>query len=129
MPRNESDRGNVPGNTLDDYENLMDIPKPNHTWPCRVNGIEEYNLGDEILLYFPDFEKGFSLNSSSKAIWELCDGRHTLVEISKELGQRLGVSGNDLLLCELLSDVIATTTQLRDLGVLELEEAPLTKST
>ena len=105
------------------------MPKPEHTWPCRLNGIEEYSLGDEMLLYFSDFEKGFSLNSSSKAIWELCDGRHTLVEISQELGKSLGVSGNDLLLCELLSDVIATTTQLRDLGVLELEEAPLTKST
>ena len=105
------------------------MPKPEHTWPCRLNGIEEYSLGEEMLLYFSDFEKGFSLNGSSKAIWELCDGRHTLVEISQELGKRLGVSGNDLLLCELLSDVIATTTQLRDLGILELEEAPLTKST
>ena len=105
------------------------MPKPEHTWPCRLNGIEEYSLGEEMLLYFSDFEKGFSLNGSSKAIWELCDGRHTLVEISQELGKRLGVSGNDLLLCELLSDVIATTTQLRDLGILELEGAPLTKST
>ena len=105
------------------------MPKPEHTWPCRLNGIEEYSLGDEMLLYFPNFEKGFSLNSSSKEIWELCDGRHTLIEISQEIGQRLGVSATDLLLCELLSDVIATTTQLRDLGILELEEAPLTKST
>jgi hypothetical protein len=107
----------------------MDMVKSNHTWPCRLNGIEEYSLGEEMLLYFPDFEKGFSLNSSSKAIWELCDGRHTLAEISQELGQRLGVSGNELLLNELLSDVIVTITQLRDLGVLELEEAPPTKST
>lgn len=76
-----------------------------------------------MLLYSPDFEEGISLNNSSKAIWQLCDGRHTLVEISQELGQRLGISDKEELLNELLSDIIATTNQFRDLGILKFEEA------
>ena len=27
----------------------------------------------------------YSRNSSAKAIWELCDGKHNIVEISQEL--------------------------------------------
>ncbi len=44
------------------------------TQPCRLKGIKKYSLLDDIVLYFPKREMMFSLNSSAKAIWKLCDG-------------------------------------------------------
>ena len=71
-----------------------------------------------MLLYSSRSERVFSLNSSAKAIWELCDGSHTIIEIGEELGQRLGCSGD-----ELLYDIIDAVSEFRGHGLLELEEA------
>ena len=94
------------------------------TLPCRVNGIKEHSLSDESVLYCPEREMAFSLNKSAKAIWELCDGSHTIVNISQKLSKRFGFSGT-----ELLSDVTAAITKLQKLSLLELKNAPRTKST
>ncbi len=94
------------------------------TLPCRVNGIKEHSLSDETVLYCPEREMAFSLNKSAKAIWELCDGSNTIVKISQKLSKRFGFSGT-----ELLSDVTATITKLQKLSLLELKNAPSTKST
>ena len=99
------------------------------TRPFRLKGVEEHSLLDEMVLYIPESEMAFSFNNSAKTIWELCDGRHTIAEISQEIGQRLGVSGDSLLASELLSNVIEAITQLHNLGLLELEEATHAKST
>ncbi|MEE9214039.1 MAG: PqqD family protein [Thermodesulfobacteriota bacterium] len=92
--------------------------------PCRRNGIEEHILLDEIVLYYPEREVAFSLNSSAKAIWELCDGKHTVIEISQKLSKRFACSA-----AELLSDVTTTITKLQKLSLLEVKNAPRTKST
>ena len=119
-------------NTLEDDVSCVDIHNDVHidatdmanTLPCRVNGIKEYSLSDETVLYTPEPEMAHSLNSSAKAIWELCNGSHTIVEISQKLGKRLGCSGTDL-----LSDVTTTITKLQKLSLLELKNVPRTKST
>jgi hypothetical protein len=59
----------------------------------------------------------FSLNSSAKVIWKLCDGRHTIFEISKKIGQRYDCSGT-----ELLSDVKTSIMKLYTHGMLEMRE-------
>ncbi len=92
--------------------------------PCRRNGIEEHILLDEIVLYYPEREVAFSLNSSAKAIWELCDGKHTVIEITQKLGSRFGCSRE-----KLLSDVTTAITKLQKLSLLEVKNAPRTKST
>ncbi len=92
--------------------------------PCRRNGIEEHILLDEIVLYYPEREVAFSLNSSAKAIWELCDGKHTVIEISQKLSKRFACSA-----AELLSDVTTTITKLHKLSLLEVKNADRTKST
>ncbi len=91
--------------------------------PCRRNGIEEHNLLDEVVLYYPEREVAFSLKSSAKAIWELCDGKHTVIEISQKLGSRFGCSME-----KLLSDVKATVIQLHKHVLLELKNISRTKS-
>ncbi len=94
-----------------------------NTLPCRVNGITDYSLSDETVVYSIEREKALSLNSSAKAIWELCDGSLTIVEISQELGKRLGCSG-----MELLSDVITSVNEFQKLSFLELKNVTDTKS-
>ncbi len=95
-----------------------------YTQPYRLNGVEEHILLDEIVLYFPEREVAFSLNSSAKAIWELCDGKHTVNEISQELSSLFSCSRE-----ELLSDVKATVIQLHKHVLLELRNISRTKST
>ena len=85
--------------------------------PSRLGSVSDYGLGDEVLLYSSKSERVFSLNSSAKAIWELCDGSHTIIEIGQELGQRVGCSGD-----ELLEDIIAAISEFRQHGLLKLEE-------
>lgn len=63
----------------------------------------------------PGQEIGVSLNRSARAIWELCDGRRTLAEISQELGRDLGCPGD-----ELLDDVEAAVRQLSELSLVEM---------
>ena len=86
--------------------------------PLRLGSISDYGLEDEVLLYSSRSERVFSLNSSAKAIWELCDGSHTIIEIGQELGQRFGCSGD-----ELLGDIIDAISKFHEHGLLELEEA------
>ncbi len=92
--------------------------------PCRRNGIQGHILLDEIVLYYPEREMAFSLNSSAKAIWELCDGSNTIVEISQKLSKRFACSA-----AELLSDVTTVITKLQKLSLLEMKNAARTKST
>ena len=89
-----------------------------HARPCRLPGIEAHSLSDEMVLYSPDRDLALSLNRSARAIWELCDGTHTVLEISQELGRCFGCPDS-----ELLSDVIEAITQLRTLGLVESEES------
>jgi Coenzyme PQQ synthesis protein D (PqqD) len=85
--------------------------------PFRLGSVSEYGLEDEVLLYSSRSERVFSLNSSAKAIWELCDGSHTIIEIGQELGERVGCSGD-----QLLYDIIDAISKFREHGLLELEE-------
>ncbi len=88
-------------NTLEDDVSCVDIHNDVHidatdmanTLPCRVNGIKEYNLSDETVLYSLEREMAFSLNSSAKVIWELCDGSLNIVEISRNQTSKTFSSG------------------------------------
>jgi hypothetical protein len=86
--------------------------------PSRLGSVSCYDLEDEVLLYSSAGERAVSLNSSAKAIWELCDGRHTIIEIGQELGKEIGCSGD-----ELLDDILNAISKFREHGLLEFEEA------
>ena len=87
--------------------------------PCRIERIKEHNLLDELVLYSPKHQKAFSFNSSAKAIWKLCDGRNTTVEITQKLAQHLGCSDTEVL-SELLSNVETVIMQMHQHGLLIL---------
>jgi hypothetical protein len=82
--------------------------------PSRLSSIRERRFGDELRLYVPEHELA-TLNHSAAAIWQLCDGKRTIEEISEELGPCVGRSG-----VALLPDVIQGVTRLHELGLLEL---------
>ncbi|MGK7945079.1 MAG: PqqD family protein [Microcystaceae cyanobacterium] len=86
--------------------------------PCKLKDLEEYPLGVEMLLYSADKAIGVSLNSSAMNIWQLCNGKHTLIEISQELGKIYEIESQELI-NQLLEDVKATVEQFSQLGILE----------
>lgn len=48
-------------------------------------------MDGEVLVYDQKINKAFNLNQTSALIWELCDGKHSLSEISRLLGEKLNV--------------------------------------
>lgn len=89
----------------------------------RRKALQEHALWDEMLLYAAGHETAFSLNAPAKAIWELCDGRHSLTEICQELGRRFSCPE-----ATLRADVQDAVARLQELGLLEWDE-PLPPAT
>ena len=87
----------------------------------RRKGVQEHPLGDELLLYTPEMARAFSFNQSAQAVWELCDGHRTLLDISRDLAQRYDAPSD-----QLLGDVKAAVQRFQELGLLEPE--PLSSS-
>jgi hypothetical protein len=80
----------------------------------RCQRLDVYDLGDELLIYSSDRELGITLNHSSKQIWQLCDGTHTIEDIATILSQQLGCAPGAL-----LEDICTTVMQFHKLGLLE----------
>ncbi|MBR8833359.1 MAG: PqqD family peptide modification chaperone [Stigonema ocellatum SAG 48.90 = DSM 106950] len=76
--------------------------------------LDVYDLSDELLIYSSDQELGITLNHSSKQIWQLCDGTHTLEDMATVLSQKLGCPGEAL-----LEDICTTVMQFYNLRLLE----------
>ena len=87
--------------------------------PKRRRGILECKVLDELLLFVPPNEDAITLNQSGRAIWELCDGQHTILEMFYILRQRYECGD-----IELFADLATTLLQLRDLDVVELGNHP-----
>jgi hypothetical protein len=84
----------------------------------RRKALQEHALWEELLVYAPDAAQAFSLNPCAKAIWELCDGRHTVADICRELGSRFACAE-----AQLQTDVRQAVHRLEELGLLEAEGA------
>ena len=61
------------------------VKSPCDTLPLRANGLLEYGVGGELILCEPNVKQVHFLNATAAAIWFLCDGRHTEVDIAAEL--------------------------------------------
>ncbi len=116
MNTEKNRKGDSKKEETSENKSVVDAIDAVNTLPCRLNGITDCSLSDEAVLHSPESEKALSLNSSAKAIWELCDGSRTIVEISQELGKRFDCPGT-----ELLSDVITAINEFQKLSFLELK--------
>lgn len=85
--------------------------------PSHIDGVREYKLGDELLLYAPDSKDAHVLNTSAMAIWQLCDGNRTVAEIIETVAEWLDQSTD-----ELRNDINKGFIELNKNGLLELNE-------
>lgn len=86
--------------------------------PKRRDSVLEGRVRDEMVLLSPGSKQAFSLNQSSRAIWELCDGNRTVDEISQTLQERYAQAEGDL-----SGDINTALSKLKEVGMLELQEA------
>jgi hypothetical protein len=80
--------------------------------PNRAADLRLYPLGDEALVYVPATAVAYTLNRSALAIFELCDGQHTVTEIGREVAQTLRCN-----LEALLPDVGRGVSELQQAGL------------
>jgi hypothetical protein len=85
--------------------------------------VEAHSVRDEMVLYCPQRESAFALNKSSRKIWNMCDGRHSVSGIAQALAAPLGIDDDDLA-HEMTADVLRTLTEFRSNGLLATSEAP-----
>ncbi len=62
--------------------------------PDRIDGLQGQDLGEELMLYDPCKDKLHILNGTSRVVWKMSDGSHTLSEIEEEIRKRFSFSGN-----------------------------------
>ncbi len=87
------------------------------TRPRSRPGVVQRRYGDEILLEAPWCSDSFQLNVSAHAIWSLCDGRHTVGQISDALQQAFACREEDL-----WDDLNETLLSFQGSGIVEFEE-------
>ena len=82
--------------------------------PRQAAGLVGCPVQDELLLYDPRSDRVVALNLSARAIWALCDGRHSAADVAVTLGKDLGLPPDAL-----TGDVGRAISELRDAGFLE----------
>jgi len=53
--------------------------------PAQNPDIATKEIGEETLLYGANAEAVHILNPTAKLIWDLCDGKHTIADITQEI--------------------------------------------
>jgi hypothetical protein len=84
--------------------------------PSRAADIRVYPLGDEALVYLPAAGTAHALNRSALAIFELCDGQHTVLDIGRVFAKALGCASDSL-----LSDVRHGVNELQQAGLVSYD--------
>jgi hypothetical protein len=82
--------------------------------PRRRTDTVECVLDDDLLVYVAELSLAFTFNVSAHAIWTMCDGSCTVVEIAEEMAQCAECPSEDV-----LSDVVANVNRLKRAGLLE----------
>lgn len=96
--------------------------------PRRVSQVRQFAVGNEIILVSPDSSLGgdkdepinqaVTLNPSSSAIWELCDGKRTIDDVIDTLLEQFPVDR-----ASLTPQVTQVLSELSRLGYMEKREA------
>ena len=83
--------------------------------PIAKVDIEKSQMGDETLLYNSDNDKVTVLNKTAAAVWQLCDGKHTISQITKKISESFNPPDD----CDVSGDVEATIQKLKQDGILK----------
>jgi hypothetical protein len=85
------------------------------TKPLRREGILSKELGDETVLYHQDGSAIHVLNRTALAIWELCDGAHTVQEMDQSIRSIFDLPNPQV---DVAGDIERTLSLFRDKGLL-----------
>ena len=88
--------------------------------PRRLSSVTGYELADELLLFCGDSQRVHVLNPSAAAVWDLCDGQRTVLEINRTLASVIGRSNADL-----FPDVHLAVNELLKMEMLEIAPPPV----
>lgn len=75
---------------------------------ARSKGLVVERLGDETLVYDTDRDEAHHLNPTAAAVFELCDGRATVNQLTEQAAKRLGPPVDSETVCEALEMLAAT---------------------
>lgn len=101
----------------DALQGLGSGPAPAKSRPSCREGIMEGRVLDDFLLERPKDGASLWLNSSGKAVWELCDGSRSIEDIAAELGGRFDVDRDAI-----LPEICAIVGKLHAIAFVELKE-------
>jgi len=83
--------------------------------PIAKADIEKSQMGDETLLYNSDKDKVTVLNKTAAAVWRLCDGKHTVSQITEKISESFDPPED----CDVAGDVEAAIQKLKQDGILQ----------
>jgi len=83
--------------------------------PCRRRGVREGRVLDQTVLEIPGRSDTLSLNPSASAIWQLCNGEHSVADLTRKLEERYKVGRGHL-----RDDIGSVITRLETIGAIEL---------
>lgn len=90
-------------------------PPPFHVFPYQCDGVLEGRVVDDILLERPADGASLWLNITGKAVWDSCDGAHSIEEIGAELSRRFSAAPDVV-----TADAAATIGRLHAAGFLNI---------
>lgn len=88
-----------------------------HAIPKAVDEFDLEEIDDELLLYHPTRTRAVYLNESAALVWQLCDGKRSVAEITELLQENYPDSET------IDADVAQTLQQLSDNGAIEMDAA------
>jgi Coenzyme PQQ synthesis protein D (PqqD) len=65
------------------------MPLINSVPKVRSKNIVVQDLGDEVLIYDLKTDKAYCLNETARIVWQACDGRKNIAEITENIGKKL----------------------------------------
>ena len=87
----------------------MDIERP-----VKREDIGEQELDGELMLHDPVADKIHLLNMTSRLIWDLADGSHTLSDMEEELRERFSIGDAQ----DVKGDIKKVISELREKGMI-----------
>jgi hypothetical protein len=84
--------------------------------PRRIDGVLCKELGNETLLYWADGKTIHVVNRTALAIWELCDGQHTLPEMEEAIRTQFQAPAQQI---DIQGDILRTLQTFVDKGLVQ----------
>ncbi len=81
--------------------------------PAKAEGLVEYPLDGELVLYDPEHHRVSALNATAAAVWLLCDGARNLAQVAADMAGLFGVEA-----AAVAEDVRSNIARLRRAGLL-----------